>query len=70
MIGESIFKDAPIRGHMHSFLVATSFLINKNKHPKQLRKDFLVRWLPSINIWCTKCTTLCNIGTHLLERAT
>ena len=50
-------------GYIHSFLVATSYLINKNKYLNQLRKDFLVRWLPRVNIWCTKFTAVGTLGT-------
>ena len=53
-------------GSIHSSLVPTSALINKNKHLNQLRRTFLVRWLPSVNNWCTKCTAVGALVTYVL----
>ena len=53
-------------GSIHSSLVPVNAFINKNKHLNQMRTAVLVRWLPSVNIWCTKCTALGTLATYVL----
>ena len=40
-----------------------------HKIVNKLRKTFLVRWLPSVNMWCTNCTALGTIGIYVPKRA-
>ena len=55
-----------VKGDMHSFLVVMSSQIYNNTIPQPSAKDFLVLWLPSVNIWCTNCIAIGTLGIYVL----
>ena len=51
---------------VHAFLPRSYELFDiQKKYLKHLREVLSVRWLPSGNIWCTKCSALGIFGTNV-----
>ena len=52
----------------HAIVPRSCELFDKQnkKYLNQFQKAFLVRWLPSLNIWCTNCTAIGTLGTYEL----